>query len=418
MDSSRLLVDAIALAWPELLALPDLGPDGVAALESALLPALRELESTGTVEAEYTVEDAFASWPAAWARVRQLAAVLLEADLTRGPGIPGAVAHERYVEVPVHYATDRAATGRTEPERRFGGDRGELSFGVACVSIPDDHRMGGLEKPQLWRLQFRPDPAKHVVLLGVDPLDRAAFTVRTSAAIAGGDLLLFVHGYNVAFADAARRAAQIAYDLNFPGVPMLYSWPSRAQLHAYVADQNNADETAGHFADFLDLALTGVGAGRVHAIAHSMGNRVLTDGLATLGPDAARHLGQVAFAAPDVDASSFTQQAARFAGRATGYTLYASSNDEALRASQMVQGYPRAGQAGPDILVVDGVDTIDASLLETGLMGHAYFGDRTSVLSDLFDLIRHGHPPAERFGLRGRKNRAGRDYWLFSALAN
>ena len=29
------------------------------------------------------------------------------------------------------------------------------------------------------------------------------------------DVLVFVHGYNVGFEDAARRAAQLAYDLNF-----------------------------------------------------------------------------------------------------------------------------------------------------------------------------------------------------------
>jgi esterase/lipase superfamily enzyme len=36
------------------------------------------------------------------------------------------------------------------------------------------------------------------------------------------EALVFVHGYNVNFNDAVRRAAQIAYDLEFAGIPMVY----------------------------------------------------------------------------------------------------------------------------------------------------------------------------------------------------
>ena len=38
---------------------------------------------------------------------------------------------------------------------------------------------------------------------------------------------MFVHGFNVSFADAARRTAQIAYDLAFGG-PGALSWPYSA----------------------------------------------------------------------------------------------------------------------------------------------------------------------------------------------
>ena len=50
-------------------------------------------------------------------------------------------------------------------------------------------------------------------------------------------------------------------------------------------------------------------------------------------------------------------------------TLYASSGDEALRASQRLAGYPRAGQGGAGIVVVAGIDTVDASLVDTSLLG-------------------------------------------------
>ena len=55
-----------------------------------------------------------------------------------------------------------------------------------------------------------------------------------------------------------------------------------------------------------------------------------------------------------------------------------------------------------DLLVVDGIDTIDASLVETGLMGHSYYGESRSVMSDLFDLLHNNSPPEERHWLRPR----------------
>ncbi|MFK5047928.1 alpha/beta hydrolase, partial [Klebsiella pneumoniae] len=75
-----------------------------------------------------------------------------------------------------------------------------------------------------------------------------------------------------------------------------------------------------------------------------------------LPQDAAR-LGQIVFAAPDIDRDRFVQLAARFKGCARRCTLYASSRDVALLASKVVHGYPRAGEAGEALTVVDGVDT-------------------------------------------------------------
>jgi esterase/lipase superfamily enzyme len=417
IEEALLLVDTIAEIWPEL---------DQKGLEEALLPALRAVDAAvdagdddWAVQAQADVFAVLARFDGAEPR---LMAALSEAvkDVTRGarpPLIPGAVKHERFLEVPVWYGTDRRPTGSSEPDQRFGGERGDgLRFGVAGVSIPDDHRMGALEKPSFWRLRFRKDSGRFVRVLGVELAERAEFVRRVGEAVAGAatpDVLVFLHGYNVTFADALRRAAQVAYDLHFEGVPMLYSWPSTASVAGYGADENNALWSGQHFAQFLRLALDEVGARRVHAVAHSMGNRVLVAGLVDLEAAGDPRLGQVVFAAPDVDADVFRQLAGRFTGRATGCTLYASSNDLALRASQQWAAHPRAGQSGPDIVVVAGVDTIDASELDTGLMGHSYYGDRRTVLADLFYVIRDGLAPTARFGLTAMTHPSGLDYWRF-----
>ena len=160
--------------------------------------------------------------------------------------------------------------------------------------------------------------------------------------------------------------------------------------------------------------LSELGASHVHAIAHSMGNEVCANGLATfdtsaLAPGAAT-LRQIVFAAPDVDAATFGDLAAQFHGRADHFTLYASSKDKALQASQGYQKYPRAGQAGDGLVIVDGVDTIDASDLDTGFMSHSYIGDHASILSDVDELIRRGTPADKRKRLSASKHARG-TYW-------
>lgn len=332
---------------------------------------------------------------------------------------PVAAASQTYAIVKVFFATDRAKTGSLKPAGYYGGKRGELSFGVADVSIPRDHRMGELESPALWRLEFRKHPAKHVVLMQIEPLDGQSFTTFVSSQIAASpnrDALMFVHGYNVSFEDAARRTAQIAYDLGFSGVPILYSWPSEGATLRYTVDENNVRWTVQHFSEFLRLALTQLGARVVHVIAHSMGNRCLTEALrtfdtASLGETAAG-LGQVVFAAPDIDSETFVDLAHEFHRQAGRFTLYASSTDKALLASKAINGYPRAGDSGPGLVIAEHVDTVDATLVDTSLMGHTYIGQNDSILSDVFDLMRDGRPPDERFRLAARQ-RAGKRYWYF-----
>ncbi len=87
----------------------------------------------------------------------------------------------------------------------------------------------------------------------------------------------------------------------------------------------------------------------MHVVAHSMGNRILTEALSTMGT---YQLGHVVFAAPDVDAAVFTDRVDAFAGRADRYTLYVSDKDRALAAAKRLVRYSRAGSAGTDILVL------------------------------------------------------------------
>nr|WP_237551184.1 alpha/beta hydrolase [Streptomyces sp. SID5614] len=228
--------------------------------------------------------------------------------------------------------------------------------------------------------------------------------------------LVFVHGYNVSFADAAVHAAQLAYDLNFTGAVLLYSWPSKGSLLDYPADGEAARRAVPYFQEFLRHLLTRSGVNEVHVIAHSMGNRVLTDGLAGLDttelPEGSGRLGHVVFAAPDVDGDVFRQSLPRILAQARRATLYVSGRDRALAVSRSLADYPRAGQAGDTVIVAAGLDTVDVTELGADLLGHSYVGQHRNVLADLHGLLRHGHPPSERYGLTRISHPDG-DYWSF-----
>jgi esterase/lipase superfamily enzyme len=331
---------------------------------------------------------------------------------------------KQFTAVTVFYATDRNLRKTDDLERRYGARRSsQLTFGTAAVSIPREHRMGGMESPSLLKFEFRPDPAKHIVLLSVSRFDGSAeFLHRLGRALnerPERQLLVFIHGFNVSFGGAIKRTAQIAYDLDFPGIPIAYTWPSQAKLSAvaYVKDTNAADVTAAHLRDFLTALATRTGAARIHVIAHSMGNRVLARALADMSVDRSLPhrpiFSEVMLTAPDIDADVMQELASRFVRLGERFTLYASQRDRALIAAHEYANSRRAGEGGANILVLPHIDSIDASRVDTDLVGHSYYADNRSILSDMFYLLRDNRDPDGRFGMH-RHVRAGQVYWEFA----
>ncbi len=334
----------------------------------------------------------------------------LEISLVEGMREGGAEAEPAPLDgefhtVTIFYGTDRRRRDSEEPSKVYGGERGELELGTCAVSIPLDHELGELESPSFWRLEFREDPEKHVVLLSVEPQARAEFLSELRERIeasAARRALVFVHGYNVTFEDAARRTGQMAYDLQFDGAPILYSWPSKGSLQGYMADEASAAYTVPHLEEFLRLVARESGAEIVHLIAHSMGNRAMAAALAEISrePDGPRFQ-QIALVAPDIDADVFKRDIApRIVTTGDRVTLYASATDEALDASKRIHAAPRAGDASEGAVVVPGIDTIDVTGLDTSLLGHSYFAENRSVIADLIYLLHEGSPPDERHWLQ------------------
>ena len=76
---------------------------------------------------------------------------------------------------------------------------------------------------------------------------------------------------NAASEDALKRTAQIAFDLDFSGPTLLFTWPSKANLRSDGYDRDSADIAVNHFISFLDAFAENSPSTKIHIIAHSMG---------------------------------------------------------------------------------------------------------------------------------------------------
>jgi esterase/lipase superfamily enzyme len=102
-----------------------------------------------------------------------------------------------------------------------------------------------------------------------------------------------------------------------------------------------------------------------------------------------------------MDADTFVQLAAGVVGNAERTTLYASGADVALTISKQLNAYRRAGDTRPAVLVIPGIDTVDVTDVDSNFVGHYYYGDNRSVISDVFLLITKGLGPSDRPTLKG-----------------
>lgn len=329
-----------------------------------------------------------------------------------------------YAIMEVFFATDRKINDSSDVKSYFGAERGKLEYGTTKVSIPlghHEHQTGELESPAIWKLEFREDPEKHVVLLDILTFDKASYFNAISQNVnksENNSAFIYVHGYNVTFEDAARRTAQMAYDLKFDGVPVFYSWPSHGSTPKYTFDEANIKWAENNIKNFLKDFLGKSSAENIYLIAHSMGNRALIRAYISLineDPTLKSRITEVILAAPDIDADVFKRDIAPALAKAgSPVTLYASSEDIPLKASKAVHGgHPRAGDSGENLIIMPGIESIDATNVKTGFFGHSYYAEERSVISDMFYIIHKGLRANERAGLKEISGPGG-VYWEFS----
>lgn len=345
---------------------------------------------------------------------------------------------ELYHEVTLFFATNRAerhVANPSTPADKFTTRMGPVSYGIAEVSIPKDHKVGHLES-QSWgsALFFEPNPTKHVILQSMDVQDDDDVIAQLQSIMDkdGSSTLFYIHGFNVGVDTAARRAGQLTFDLNWKGPSFFFSWPSldRGDPFAYNADQ----ETARDSRPALEAVLERVAAtdtDRIVIIAHSMGTDLLAQALELMEARDSAALAKietVILAAPDIRASIFQnsivpaiekiqQENEKFT-----VTVYASANDSALQLSDGINGRERVGIMST---ITDAqraafhpVLMVDASAAETNFFGHTYINDNPSVIGDVYCMLAKGPDPTKRASLLGVPVPAGPGFKIANRVRN
>lgn len=304
---------------------------------------------------------------------------------------------------PVWFGTNRKPLDAADPGKGFGAEIDErIHYGKRIVRIPSSHRTGELGSPLWKRLLTGVDDR-----LAVDPatvLAADAFARDVRKFIAGLDpsdrnVLVYIHGFNTSFDDATRRAAQLGFDLKVPGITVLYSWPSRGSLGAYVNDLSAIEASEAQIADFLVGVTALADRGKVHIIAHSMGNRGLLRAMHRATTQAAlrsgTRFGQIFLSAPDMNINLFRQLASVYPQVAERTTLYVADQDKALAALEWMTEGGRAGGA-PPVLVLPGIDTVRVRGTSLFQLGHSYFAEEPDVLRDIRAQLYWKESPARR----------------------
>jgi esterase/lipase superfamily enzyme len=326
--------------------------------------------------------------------------------------------NSKHATVRVFFGTDRKFIPGHPPAETFSNDRApkeQVTLGITDVSIPANHKFGNLELPSVFNIQMTPDPDHYVVVKSIARLDARSFQQLLARRVEKSprkDLFVFVHGYNTSFEEAAQRTAQMAFDLKFPGAPVFYSWPAETLLRYAIAEKN-VEWSLPHLIHFLREISQKSGALEIHLIAHSMGNRALTNALNALALQKSvkpQFFQNVILAAADVDQLLFAQIQNRIRSLTKNMTLYASNNDKALQISARIHKVARLGQAGAHTFIAPGMDTVDASAVDSSFLGHSYYGDNPSVVDDIEKLVMFSLPVSQR-SLEAKLTSSGETFW-------
>ena len=340
------------------------------------------------------------------------------------------------LQTDIFYATDRAPlpfdaktcdpVHENDQVRTYGGERsggGKLSFGTYALVIVRDHKTGNLTQSLRRDVECKPPKKKPINASRASPLTESDYFIALAARVNASprrEVLLFIHGFNFSFAEAAERTAQLQYDLDFEGPAVLYSWTSRASARPskYQDDERSVEAGLESLVSFLKDLQQRARPERIHVIAHSMGGRALVRALEQISFQPAEvsrpRFGHIVLAAPDMDRDEFIGKVPAVIRMCERVTLYASTADRALALAGDAHKVPRAGESGEFVVVMPGVDTVDVSAVGGGwfTFGHSYYGENRSVLGDIYQLLHNNTPPQSRFGLFRMPHKDGH-YWAF-----
>lgn len=248
------------------------------------------------------------------------------------------------------------------------------------------------------------------------------------------EVVVFIHGYNNSFDDAARTMGNICHYLGHDFVCVVLTWPAggKGMFMGYNVDRELSEFAVADMKKAIRAISQTEGVRAVHLIAHSRGTDVLTSALQQLGIEAyasRSSLSQqvkvknVVLFAPDIDIDVASAKLfglvsdpdARYGSKKNPnglfpqgglhLTIYSSPDDKALGLSSFLfSSNMRLGQQDldrPDAKAFGEVfgSAGIADFIEVGgttdMFGHGYFLSNPAVSSDLVAMIRYGLKPGD-----------------------
>jgi esterase/lipase superfamily enzyme len=330
--------------------------------------------------------------------------------LIRAQAIPG----WEVGDITVHFSTNRRQQG-SQTILSFASDQvaelREMSSGTAVVRAPKAevvNRAGRLADAfgQLQKATGRQtnetDLSIHRLQATSSPADIAA-SVRDRLSRAGrfpGQALLYVHGYNNSFDEAVKRAAMIAFDLDFDGATFVFTWPSLQRSWLYGADRKRARLAVPFLVEMLANIGRELPEVKLHIFAHSTGAEITLNALNYLAnrPADVRRpkLGELILAHADAKPSTLARVLPAIKQLAVRVTSYSSDQDVAMLASRWLR-FGMSHRIGGRPVYLPGVDAIDTSGLGMQRdLNHNVFVRNPLVFGDINLLMATAERPPDR----------------------
>ena len=306
--------------------------------------------------------------------------VKLDATRPLPPGRGGAVPTPK--PPTILFATIRNDEQKADLASRFGIERPDdpiLSCGPVAFALPADRTPG---EAYGGRIAL---PAGSPIRTGTDCYGMIGETAEKS----GGNLVIYLHGFWNSMGFAVKRAISVAADLGVSSPVLVWSWPSADHPSFYDYDEGSVNWSRVHFQGSVRALLSDKRIKRITLVSHSMGGRLALMGLeAAHGHERKAVIGDAIFLAPDVIRPDFRQSTRLFGTAAGRLTLYATENDRALLISMDKHKDNLAGLGGIKIIVLKGLDSVDATEVERFLStNHSYAFQIPEVLKDLKSLV-------------------------------
>ena len=250
------------------------------------------------------------------------------------------------------------------------------------------------------------------------------------------DITVYVHGANSSFYRATAQGAQYFHYTGHNSVVLTFSWPSAENILRYKVDVLHAGKTVPAFARLIEYLALHTVAKNINIIAYSAGAQVAAPGLVKLRNNLARldaseirkrcRIGEVYFAAPDIDARSFAHRYSRFRDIVERVTISSNMKDSVLLHAQRFTGKsrlgrPKADEIPPeerDILInsslTDALDILDIAGSHSLSAGtsHSFWYSHPWVSNDLLLLMLLKLSPEER-RLSRVLHESGMEVWHF-----